>query len=353
MPTLQIDADRARFLSMSKFLFALAVLAASPLAASKAPGTVKSPASKPSSTLAACESLKRQSDRNVCIAEVVRSQASPTAAPTQAQTPPPPSEKELALSRAEAVLTAADTLRSVTNSGVSYEQYGPYVQALAIALDRYRANKLSPTEQEAASALADALSAFQDASTYWWKDIEFFSRSRNRQSYPFALPAGLANTDDLVQRYQMPVRNADLFGFHSGVPRGDALRTIWQFAKTKSESARSILSTAGVPPATAISQRQAPAARIGNPTPELAQAIEEALLKAGCFKAGGLKEEDPINGQSHFWAECTHGQKQHLACTSTACILFDESEIEEQWIQASGAATSLHPQPPGASSNNW
>lgn len=339
MPILQIDADRARFPSMSKFLFALVVLIISPFAASKAPGSVKPPAAKPSSTLATCESLKRQSDRNVCIAEVIRSQTSQAAAQTQAQTSPARSEKELALSRAEAVLTAADTLRSVTNSGVSYEQYGPYVQALAIALDRYRANTLSPTEQEAASALAGALSAFQDASTYWWKDIEFFSRSRNRQSYPFALPAGLANTDDLVRRYQMPVRNADLFGFHSGVPRGDALRTIWQFAAAKTESARSILSTAGAPSNTAVSQRQAPAARIGNPTPELAQAIEAALLKAGCFKAGALKEEDPINGQSHFWAECTHGQKQHLACTSTACAPFDESEVQEQWMQPSDGGT--------------
>lgn len=294
---------------------------------------------KPSGTphdpmLAKCEALKRQADRNVCITAAVKNSALPASPQPVVSTPPPPSQKELSLKRAEAVFSAAAAVRSVTNSGVSYEQYGPYVQSFAIALDQYRLAIQEPVEKDAAAALSEALTAFQDASTYWWKDIDFSSRSRNRQSYPFALPTGLANTEELVRKYRIPVRNADLFGFHSGTERGEALRTIWSFGSGRADHARALLNDIGKPPTPPEPTRTVFTTRIANPSDDLLRIIDAALLKEGCFKSGGLKEEDPRNGMAHFWAECTHGQRQNLACSETSCIPFDDAPEQEEWMKA-------------------
>lgn len=311
-------------------LSALAVLIST--CAVDAHSTAKLPAPSTDVALQKCEALKRQADRNVCITAVIKSA---TATPAPAAPPPPPerSPEEIAISRAQPVFDAAETIKSVTNSGVSYTQYGPYVQALAIALDRYRSSTETQNERDAAATMNDALVAFQDAGRYWWKEIDFFSRSRNDQTYLFALPISAANTEEFVRKYNLPTRNADLFGFHSGVQRGLGVSTIWSYAVGKTAIARSILDGTDIRKPKVAPAHLAYKAKVGTPTPELSKMIDDAFLKAGCFKASEITEDEPLNGLARFEASCTHGQKQKVTCDEKQCFPYDDTSVLEESMQ--------------------
>lgn len=116
----------------------------------------------------ACQSLKRQSDRNKCLEEAVKAAAgtakadsAPVAAPP---VPAPPSNKDVAAKRSEQVFAAAQALQSVIDIGVSYNDYQPYVQKLAVELGTYKNLIVLDEEKRAAEKLQLALVAYTDSS---------------------------------------------------------------------------------------------------------------------------------------------------------------------------------------------
>lgn len=202
---------------------------------------VASPGGEMASTIAACEKLKRQSDRDKCLEFAI------TAASTQRQAPPvveAESASTLAKRRAADVLSAAADVQSVVASGVSYNDYGPYVQKLAIAMDRYKAASFLPEEKTAVEKLEQALTALQDARDYWQRDIEFFSRF-SATTYPGGLPTDLAGTESIVSRYSIPTRKADFWGLSRGALRHEALAAIWQFAALRVSEAKDAINSIG------------------------------------------------------------------------------------------------------------
>jgi hypothetical protein len=115
--------------------------------------------SKAEALVQACQSLKRQSDRNKCLEEAVRAsigtpkvEAMPVAPPS-----PQPSNKEIAAKRSEQVFAAVLALQSVIDLGVSYNDYRPYIQKLAVELGNYKNGIVFDEERRAAEQLQLAL----------------------------------------------------------------------------------------------------------------------------------------------------------------------------------------------------
>lgn len=123
----------------------------------------------PASTLIqACQSLKRQDDRNTCLQEAVKAvaaQQAPAAAPAR-----PP--EALLRERAAGVLGAWSALRSVSRLGISYRDYLPYLQRYAIEVDRYGAIAATGVEQDAAQEFDAALQLYTKARDAWRDGID-------------------------------------------------------------------------------------------------------------------------------------------------------------------------------------
>jgi|GEM_PF-7050472 len=195
-----------------------------------------------------CEKLKRQTDRDKCLQEVVRN-AIPQAIPEKIVAAPTPSKKDIALTRAEPVFLAAEAIQSVIGIGVSYNDYSPYVQKFGIALDQYKSVATLPEEKLAGSKLDSALQAFKDAREYWRADIDFFANADNRMSYFGGLPADLAGTTEIIERYHIPLSATNIWSFISkGAPRTVALEIIWKDAKNKIVDARTYVDSIEVLP---------------------------------------------------------------------------------------------------------
>lgn len=198
------------------------------------------------SLIQACQSLKRQADRNKCLEEAVKSVAArpvPAIVPTPpAVAVPEPSKKEMAAKHAEQVFAAAQALQSVIDLGVSYNDYKPYVQKLAVELGAYKAAVKFPEEQRAVELLQESIDAYEHAREYWYADIEFYARRDNRIAYPDGLPMQMAGVSYIINRYSIPIQNSDWLGLNRGASRGTALSTIWQFAQGKISEAKAVLS---------------------------------------------------------------------------------------------------------------
>lgn len=191
------------------------------------------------SLIAECGKLKRQSDRDKCL-ELAVAAARPAIAP--APTPPQETSKQAAERKSADVFAAAQDMQSVISSGISYNDYGPYVQRFAIALDRYKANATLAQEREAVDRLSEGLEAMQDAREYWQADINFFSRNSS-VTYPGGLPTDLAGTTRMVSKYGIPTRKADFWGLSQGAHRHEALDAIWKYAGYRVDEARSALAS--------------------------------------------------------------------------------------------------------------
>ena len=279
---------------MQRKLFAIAWAAC--LSAGAAP-TAELPASaapgRPSQDplLARCELLKRQADRSTCITEVIRASTaqSATAPPGPADTPPKPSNKEAALNRAKDVFSAAEAVKSVVNVGISYNDYSPYIERFAIALDAYRAGVRLPEEVEAADLLTKALDACKDAREFWRIDIDFYSRRDSYYGYPNGLPVDMVGLRPIVNKYNVPTQNANWLGLQQGVPRGVALAKLWGVASDDISAARVTLDEIDKP-APQIPSPALDVAANSSVVDELPAAIMKmargALLGAGCDPIG-------------------------------------------------------------------
>lgn len=193
-----------------------------------------------------CEKLKRQTDRDKCLQEVVRNTIPHIATQKIIIEPTPtpsPSKKDIALMRAEPALNAAEAIQSVISIGVSYNDYGTYIQKFGIILDQYKSVAILPEEKLASTNLDLALQAFIDARAYWHADIEFFSEGDNRMVYFSGLPANLAGTTEIIERYNIPLTKTNIWSISKGAPRSVALRIIWKEAKNHILDARSFLNS--------------------------------------------------------------------------------------------------------------
>ncbi|MFL9960474.1 hypothetical protein PQR02_04920 [Paraburkholderia sediminicola] len=203
----------------------------------------------------ACQSLKRQADRDKCLESAIKAVSPKPAA--EAPVAPLPTAKEAAQARIAKALEASRAVQSVANSGTSFLQYQSYIPPFAIALDQFKAVAQLPEEKDAAMLLADALDAYTDAATYWQLDNRFYSYENNRIGFPDAQPAALAGTVDIVLRYKVPLQRADMFGFQKGAPLSTALSTIWEYAQDKTNAAQDAINKIGKPTEAARAQPDA------------------------------------------------------------------------------------------------
>ena len=197
----------------------------------------KATAASPSSLIAECEKLKRQGDRDKCLEVAVASLAArqgPSAKSSQGTANPD------AARRAADVLSAVQGIQSLAPSGISFRDYMPYVQGLAIAIDRFRASASLDQEHEAADRLGEALTAMQDARWYWQTDINFFSRN-SPTKYPGGMPTGLAGTEAIISKYDVPTQKAGLWNANRGAHRDEALAAMWSYASDRVDEARAAL----------------------------------------------------------------------------------------------------------------
>lgn len=222
----------------------------------------------------ACQSLKRQEDRNVCLVAAVKA-----VAPQPVTAAPMPSAKEAAQARIAKALEASQTIHSVGASGTSYLQYQSYIPPFAIALDQFKAAAQSQEEKDAAVLLSDALDAYSDAGTYWQLHNRFYAYENNRIGFPDAMPAALAGTTAILLRYNVPVQRADMFGLQKGASLETALTTIWQYAQDKTNAAKDAIANLGIP--ARVDQKtadSAPTARSDAPAPVLREMIGKPLI---------------------------------------------------------------------------
>jgi hypothetical protein len=152
----------------------------------------------------------------------------------------------------EGVNRMATALQSAIDVGVSYNQFGVYVQQLATEISLLKQSAKEKRELAAIAEFESALDAYQDASTWWNSSVRFYAQRDNQTAYAWGLPLGLAGVEWLANKYSMPVGKADLLGFHRGVPHLTGLQTIWRVGRERVEKATTALSA---PPA----QAQAPA----------------------------------------------------------------------------------------------
>lgn len=191
----------------------------------------------------ACEALKRQSDRNKCLEEAIKALSKPPQPPVSVpvavvEPPPAPSKKEVAAKRIETVIAATTALQSVIDLGISYNDYQPYIQKLAVEIGQYKASIQFDEERSAVSKLEEALNAYRNAASYWQADIRFYARDSNRVAYFGSLPMNLAGVSDIVNAYNIPTQKSDIWGLNYGATRAQALATIWQYAKDRIHSAQ-------------------------------------------------------------------------------------------------------------------
>lgn len=298
---------------------------AAPVAKETAVATANSAGQDP--LLARCELLKRQADRSTCITEVIR--ASVGQPPAVANPPvamiPKQSDRGAAEDRAQDVFAAAEAIKSVINAGISYNDYSPYIQRLAIAVDAYRARAKLPEELAAADQLTKALDAFNDAREFWRVDIEFYSRRDSYYGYPNGIPVDMVGLRRIVDKYSIPTQNANWLGLQQGVPRSVALAQIWDVANGRVQAARLSIGEIGAPVITQTSPVQPslpPTLTLS--ADELLPAINEmakaTLRGAGCAPVGDPQIVRRSGEQDMISYRCSGSDAwQTVSCSDSTC----------------------------------
>ncbi len=141
----------------------------------------------------------------------------------------------------EGVNRAATAIKSATDVGVSYAQYGPYIQQLATEVALVKQNANGRPEASAVLLLERAIEAYRDAGAFWGTSIEFFSGRGNHVAYSGGLPLDLTGMEWVASKYDIPTQNADIWGLSQGIPQGVGVTTIWRKAQKLVESANATL----------------------------------------------------------------------------------------------------------------
>lgn len=154
------------------------------------------------------------------------------------------------------VFRAFTAMEASISAGISYTQYGPLLQAAATELALAAQEPKADVAKSAVTQFETAIDAYRDAGTWWERDISFYSRRDNNLAYAGGLPFSQVGLDGLVRKWSLPTRNADLMGFHRGVPRATALQTMWSAASRSAEAARKALLEPPTPPSSADPQQK-------------------------------------------------------------------------------------------------
>lgn len=142
----------------------------------------------------------------------------------------------------EGVNRTATAIQGAIDVGVTYAQYGPYVQQLSTEMSLFKQQAATDSEKKAIGHFDAALDAYRDAATFWEASIRFFAYRDNRTAYFGGLPLRLTGTEWLANKYSMPTRGVDFFGLHRGVPQSTALATIWRSAAQDIDTGKTSLS---------------------------------------------------------------------------------------------------------------
>jgi len=192
--------------------------------------------------LEACGALKNAERRAKCFESVARMDPPAAASPAPLVAPvvvdvPRKSKEEVDAERQaatkakyEAVHRAFTALRAATETSLSYIQYGPLIQAAATEVALVKPEARTDKERLAVERFERALNAYSDAATWWDRDISFYAQRGNNLAYAGGLPFAQLGLDEIVSKWGIPTRRADLFGLWFGVPRSVALGTMWQAA---------------------------------------------------------------------------------------------------------------------------
>ncbi len=151
---------------------------------------------------------------------------------------PPPSaapqvvdQAKAAQARYEPAFRAFVALNAATETGVTYVQFGPLIQAAATEVALISASSNGELDAAIVAELSKAVDAYADSATWWEKDASFYSRDSNRLAYRGGLPFSMVGLESLVTKWAMPTQKSDIWGINEGVPRRAALATMWTAAE--------------------------------------------------------------------------------------------------------------------------
>jgi hypothetical protein len=140
--------------------------------------------------------------------------------------PPAPDATTAAI---ESVNKSFTRMQSNLSIGISYVNYQNALLDLAQPVSELK--RVGTGLSNKGLALLDkALTTYADAGEFWRVSIEFYSHGRNELSYFGGLPVGLNNMEWLVNKYGLSTGNADLLGFHRGLPVAATRNALWALA---------------------------------------------------------------------------------------------------------------------------
>jgi hypothetical protein len=140
----------------------------------------------------------------------------------------------------EALNRAATAIHAAVDAGVSYVQYGPYVQQFSIELALVKQKSVDKPEEAAIDLFQRAADAYRDTATFWEASITFFSNSNNRSAFS-GLPVRSSGTEWIANKYRMPLQSVDFFGLNKGVQTNEGIHTILQQARDYVADANTLL----------------------------------------------------------------------------------------------------------------
>jgi hypothetical protein len=224
------------------------------------------------------------------------------------------------------VIAAAEAVQTVVGIGVSYNDYGPYVQRFAVELGRYKGIATTVDDKEVAARLDYALQGFLDAREYWGKDIEFYSQRGNSIAYAGGLPSNLAGTAHIISRYGIRTQNSDIWGINQGASRGVALTEIWKHSGDAITAAKTALDSIGKPvPVVAAKE-------VDTIDPILKKLAEVGLRDSGCNLSSPLILWRRQNERDVLTADCSTGKRQSVSCSQSECSPFEMEYSEKSWV---------------------
>lgn len=166
-----------------------------------------------------CASIPDAERRSKCFEAIARM-------PNQSSIEQPRAEDRAALvtRKYDALNRASIAIRAAVDAGVSYAQYGPYVQQFSIELALAR-QTADPAEATALDLFDRALEAYRDMATFWDASITFFANRDNRLAFS-GLPVRAAGVGWAADKYGMTLQSVDILGLNKGVATGEGMARI-------------------------------------------------------------------------------------------------------------------------------
>jgi hypothetical protein len=192
----------------------------------------------PAVLLEACNAIQDSNKRLECLKAAMGVGVAPSKAPAT-----------------ESLERALTGLQSSLDVGISYVNYQSALldvaKELAIFKKAAAAEFAGGIEQ-----LEQSIETYKDAGTFWEASIRFYSHSDNSLAYFGGLPVNQVGLGWMVSKHDLPTRNADLLGFHLGVPTDLGRSSMWSKAKTLGEAGLQSIKVADRKPVTETLQKR-------------------------------------------------------------------------------------------------